>query len=163
VKKKVPALSVEDFSSKLQPFLPEKVFKAMEQRKLTHTMKKNDYIVRYVGITYHEDKDDLGGVFQMMARKVTSVYELYGIVGSLCECIYMPLEPDKSGDRAMILSYVGIPWKAYEESSLNGYLFHGEGNLPPYYEEKRESGKFFDCITDEDIQSGEKRETKNSK
>lgn len=144
MKKKYQALKVEDFSSKLEPFLPEDVSAAMKKRKIIHVMRKDDYVVRYVGITFYENKDDLSGILQQMAHKLTSVYELYGIIGSLCKCIYMPLEPIKGENRAMLLSYVGIPWSAYEASSLNGYLFHGEGDLPPYYGKKREKGKFFD-------------------
>lgn len=134
------ALKVEDWSYILQPFLPNEVFRSMEQRKVRQVMVKDDFVVRFMGQTYYPDKHDLSGVMEHLASKLVKVYKLYGIVGSLAPiCMWMPLynKPDNT-KRAMLISYPALPWRVYGASAIDGFCFNREGWLPPLYDSKEQ-------------------------
>ncbi len=93
IKLSFQALKVEDWSYILQPFLPDEVFRAMEQRKVRQVMVKDDFVVRFMGQTYYPDKHDLSGVMEHLASKLVKVYKLYGILvlwlRFVCGCLFI--------------------------------------------------------------------------
>jgi hypothetical protein len=146
------ALKVEDWSYILQPFLPKEVFGALQQMKVEQNknkflMVKDEYVVRYMGLTYYPEDHDLSGVVEALARKLVKAYMLYGFAGSLGPiCMQMSLvdkivsaKPLIYKKRAVLLSYPALPWKAYGASAIDGFCFQREGWLPPLYGSKEEN------------------------